>query len=158
MKATIEVPITVSQVNRTIAEWESKLAAAKRTLNDYESQMGNAALLGKAGEIADGLHRLEIEVRIAEQALAAAKRQTEQAKINDKLAQIDGWRKRIEEMEASIAVDKAYVAEWQHIADKVQEAHNRIGNNEDFVFKARINLGSNEADMRIAKEKANNGQ
>jgi small-conductance mechanosensitive channel len=157
---TIEAPLTEQEALRFVTEWESKLALAKRTLNDYESQMGNAALLGKAGEVATELQRLELEVRIAEQALQAAQRQSSKAKDGRYVEMLDQAKKRAAEVEGYLAADEAYLAEWKEVIDNVEAARKRIDNNARFLMSVEANIMDLQARIREqkAKEKANNGQ
>ncbi len=125
----IEAPLTEQQAGSIVSEWEGKLAAAKSALADHEARMGDAALNGNSRSAATELHRLEIEVRIATNALEAAQRQRQKAKDKRYVGMLHNARKSFEELEQTILADESYLAEWKHVIDKADECKQRIAYN-----------------------------
>jgi hypothetical protein len=141
---TIEAPLTEQQATKLVTEWESKLAAAQRDLAAHEARIGDAALNGNARTAATELHRLEVDVRIASQALEAAQRQLSKAKDNRYMEMLHNAQKSFEELEQTILADEAYLTEWKHIIDKAEECRQRIAYN----ARRQMNVEANIMDLK----------
>ena len=79
----------VARLDQQVQQWGDTRAALTHALETLEANAGHAALAGEpTAKLADQLSRLQAEIRIADQALAALAEQQHQADIAARLARI----------------------------------------------------------------------
>ncbi len=149
--ATIEqTPMTLKEAEQAIREWQGKLQQAQQALAAHERQMGQAALNGNAGDVAQELHRLEVDVKVAQQALAAAQGQREAVRRKEQRARAIQLREKAAQLDK---LAEEHGAIYQELAPKTESAKNAMWS-ADREMRAALRMAE-DIESKLRREEEN---
>jgi len=147
MEATIEAPtMTLKEAEVQINTWNQSLQAAQQALSAHERQMGQLALSGNAQAAAQELHRLEVDVKVAQQALEAAQSQRETVRHGELRARAKQLREKAAELDK---LAEEHAAIYNELAAKTESAKKNMWDYDREYRAALRNAEDIESKLRL---------